>query len=108
MVDVQNVIKRIKRNTKLDDVELLAEIAQDAIDNATADGFTRPKLEIAAGWLGSHFASLISGANSNIKKQTLAVMSIEYQSSDGSSTYLVEYERMRDLLNGGSNQVEFI
>ena len=108
MVDVKNVIKRIKRNTKLDDDELLAEIAQDAIDNATADGFTGPKLEIAAGWLGSHFAALISGANNNIKKQTLAVMSIEYQNSDGSSTYLVEYERMLDLLNGGSNQVEFI
>ncbi|WP_419154633.1 hypothetical protein [Weissella bombi] len=108
MVDVENVIKRIKRNTKLDDEELLNEIAQDAIDNATADGFTEPKLEIAAGWLGSHFASLITGANSNIKKQTLAVMSIEYQSNSGSSTYLIEYQRMLALLNGGPNQVEFI
>ena len=108
MVDINNVIKRIKRNTKLDDDELHAEIAQDAIDNATADGFTEPKLEIAAGWLGSHFASLISGANSNIKKQTLAVMSIEYQNNAGSSSYLVEYQRMLALLNGGTNQAEFV
>lgn len=108
MVDVNKVIERIKHNTTLTDDALLQELANDAIENAKADGFTGAKLEIAAGWLGSHMASIISGGNSNIKKQTLGPMSLEYQSNNGSSSYLDEYERMLDMLNGGHNIAEFI
>lgn len=107
MVDIDKVIERIKRNTSLTDDALLQELANDAVESATADGFSGAKLVIAAGWLGSHMASIISGGNSNIKKQALGPMSIEYQVSAGQSTYLDEYERMLMLLDGSYNHINF-
>lgn len=100
-INVQDVVKRIARNTTLTDDALLTDIAQDAIDSAIGDGFTGAKLVVASGWLGSHMASLITDANSNVKKEQLAVMSIEYQDNKGKSSYLAEYMRMLNALDGG-------
>ena len=107
MANIDNVVQRISRNTTQDG-DIVREFAQDALDQASADGFTDPKLEIAAGWLGSHFATLLDNANDNVKKKTMSVMSTEYFDRGGISTFLTEYNRMLSLLNGGPNKVYFL
>ncbi|WP_270788298.1 hypothetical protein [Weissella cibaria] len=110
MADTAKVIARIKRNTPLTDDALLSEIANDALMSAEGDGFTDSQLEVAAGWLGSHLASIIQSGNSSVKSQKLAVMEVTYRdNADGSSTFLAEYNRMLDKLNGGGvNRAFFV
>ena len=73
MADVAKVVTRIKMlapqlaSVPAGTLEVLAE---DAITVATQDGFKDPKLEMAAGYLGAHYASGVNNQNSNVKKQT--------------------------------------
>lgn len=111
MADVAKVVTRIKMlapqlgAVSADTLEVLAE---DAITVATQDGFKDPKLEMAAGYLGAHYASVVNNQNSNVKKQTLSVMSIEYKDTGGMSDYLRQYQDLLDSLQGGANVAVFI
>ena len=106
MADVAKVVTRIKMlapqlaSVPANTLEVLAE---DAITVATQDGFKDPKLEMAA-----HYASVVNNQNSNVKKQTLSVMSIEYKDTGGMSDYLRQYQDLLDSLQGGANVAVFI
>lgn len=111
MAEVQKVIQRIKilapQLSTISD-ETLQILAQDAIDVAVQDGFKDPSLERAAGYLAAHYASVVNGQNSNVKKQTLSVMSIEYKDVGGTSEYLLQYQTLLKSMQGGGNVAVFI
>ncbi len=115
MNDVDQVVRRMKLlapqfSTLSDDT--LNLLANDAISNAQIDGFKAPQLLIAAGYLAAHYASIVDGQNSNVKKQTLSVMSVEYQDKAGASDYLTQYQTLLNSLanttGSGSNVARFI
>lgn len=78
-------------------------LASDAYDQAIGDGFTGSGAIRAAGYLAAHFGVLASNANNNIKSESAAVLSHEYFDRSGTDDYLVEYNRLRSLLDGSAS-----
>lgn len=91
--------------TKLDDGTILA-FAEDAIDQARADGFTDSNIVRGASFLTAHFCNLASNSDTNISKQQASVLSIEYFDRGGSDDYLVEYKRLKKSLT--QNIIRFL
>lgn len=93
------------------DADTMRTFADDAVSDATSDGFTGSMLERAAGYLAAHYAYVAFNQNSSVKKEQAAVLSREYFDRNGSDAYLAEYQRLLAALNaedGGSSIARFL
>lgn len=79
--------------------------AVDAYTQALIDGFKEPLLTMAASYLAAHFAYVANNQNNNVSKQKADVLEQDFFDRAGSDDYLLEYERLKTTLNGGSNSV---
>lgn len=98
-----DVVKRLKLIApQLADIsdETAEMFAEDAIQQAVADGFPDEDVVRGASYLAAHYANLASNQDSNISKQTASVLSVEYFDRGGSDDYLKEYLRLKNSVSG--------
>lgn len=108
----ERVAKRLKLFPNLSDAlskldnDIVNELIDDALDQATTDGFTENNIVRGATYLAAHFCNLASATGSNISKQQASVLTIEYFDRGGSDDYLVEYNRLKNSLQ--QNSIRFM
>lgn len=90
--------------TKVND-EAIKSFATDACLQAKIDGFSEPLLSLAAGYLAAHFAFVANNQNNNVAKEKADVLERSYFDRGGSDDYIIEYNRLKTTLSGGSNAV---
>lgn len=88
------------------DKDIIDELINDALDQATTDGFTESNIVQGATYLAAHFCKLVSATGSNISKQQASVLTIEYFDRGGSDDFLVEYNRLKNSLR--QNSIRFM
>lgn len=108
----ERIAKRLKLFPNLSDAlskldnDIVNELIDDALDQATTDGFTENNIVRGATYLAAHFCNLASATGSNISKQQASVLTIEYFDRGGSDDYLVEYNRLKNSLQ--QNSIRFM
>ena len=91
--------------SKFDD-DSIVYLAQEAIKQASLDGFNDDNIVLGASFLVAHYCSLSADTNGNIQEQTAAVLTQKFFDRNGSDNYLVEYTRMKKSLS--RNFIKFL